>query len=326
MNGRLEKEIQFYNKLEAKLKTLPPVLNEYYISLRANRKSYMSIGVYINNVLHFIKTIYTDKIPDNFYQSIQVFDVEKYFISLETRDTVDGEKRIGDDILQQRWGALRNFFDFLIKRGYLNNNPILDVDRPKNQTEHTVTYLTKVEINKLFKAIERNPSQIKSCRDKTIISLGLATGMRASAIVNINISDIDFDNSIINVIEKRKKVREIAIGENIKKQLQQWIQIRNEFFGVLDTDALFVSQRKCRITGKAVNDVLKKYCDVAGITKNITMHKLRSSAACLLARNQIPVKAIAKQLGHNQISTTMRYLDVFNEDMEKSKNILDNIL
>ena len=55
------------------------------------------------------------------------------------------------------------------------------------------------------------------------------------------------------------------------------------------------------------------------------MHKLRSSAACTLEKSNIPVKAIAQQLGHSSIKTTMRYLDVFNEDMEKSKNILDNL-
>jgi integrase len=70
--------------------------------------------------------------------------------------------------------------------------------------------------------------------------------------------------------------------------------------------------------------MLTKYCAEAGI-KRITPHKLRASAACALAKNNIPVKAIAKQLGHNNISTTMKYIDVFMEDAEKSKNILDNL-
>lgn len=326
MNGRLEKEIDFYNKMDAKIQNLPAVIGEYYVSLRANRKSYTTIGVYINNVLHFVKFLYGEHIGEKFYQSIQITDVEKYFISLETKTTGGGEKRMGDDALQQRWSALRNFFDFLMKRGYLDRNPISDVDRPKNQTEHKVVYLTKTEIGKLFKMIEQNPSHTMAVRDKTIISLGIATGLRVGAIVNMNIEDIDFDNGIIKVIEKRKKVREITIGENTQNQLKQWINIRNSVFDKLDTTALFVSQKRRRLSDEGANDILKKYCEQAGIQKKITMHKLRSSAACLLAKNQIPVKAIAKQLGHNQIATTMRYLDVFNEDMEKSKNILDGIL
>ena len=69
------------------------------------------------------------------------------------------------------------------------------------------------------------------------------------------------------------------------------------------------------MTAQAVRDLVAKY--TKGITdKHITPHKLRASAACALAKNNVPVKAIAKQLGHSQIGTTMRYVDVFNEDME----------
>ena len=75
----------------------------------------------------------------------------------------------------------------------------------------------------------------------------------------------------------------------------------------------------------SVAELLAKYGDAAGIQR-ITPHKLRSTAACMLAKNDIPVKAIASQLGHNNITTTMRYIDVFNEDMEKTKNILDNLV
>ena len=325
MNGRLEKEIQCYKKIEEKICNSPDIIKNYYTSLRANRKSYTSIRAYINNLLHFLKFLYGDNIRNDFYKTTSVSDIERYFISLETR-IVDGEeKRVGDDVLQQRWSSLMSFYDFLVKRGYRDTNPVNNIDRPSNQTEHKVVYLTKAELNKLFKAIDENPSVVMAIRDRAVMSLGLSTGMRVSAIVNINISDIDFNNNIIKVIEKRKKVREIVIGDNTKQQLQKWISVRNDFFKDINTDALFVSQKKSRLSTFAANDALKKYCEKAGISKHITMHKLRSSAACTLAKGNIPVKAIAQQLGHSSIKTTMRYLDVFNEDMEKSKNILDNL-
>ena len=143
--------------------------------------------------------------------------------------------------------------------------------------------------------------------------------------MNINIEDIDFDNNVINVIEKRQKVRTIQFGKQTSKMLKEWIDVRNSDFGDLDTNALFISQKKGRISVDSVGDLLAKYCDEAGIQR-ITPHKLRSTAACMLAKNDIPVKAIASQLGHNNITTTMRYIDVFNEDMEKTKNILDNLV
>lgn len=325
MNGRLEKETKFYERMDKRVKALPAIIEEYYISLRANRKSYTSIGVYINNILHFARFLSDEGIKNDFYKSVQISDIERYFISLETRTTESGEKRIGDDVLQQRWSSLNNFFEFLVKRGYLQKNPIEAVDRPKNNSEKKVTYLSKTEINKLFKAIERNPSKIMVSRDSTVIKLALATGLRVSALVNINLEDIDWDNNVIKVIEKRKKIREISIGENTKRMLRGWIEIRNKEFGDLNNPALFISQMKQRMSVDTVADILTKYCKEAGI-KRITPHKLRATAACMLAKNDIPVKAIAKQLGHNNITTTMKYLDVFNEDIEKTKNILDNLI
>ena len=322
LTGRLEKETLFYEKMDAKLKDLPPIINEYYISLRANRKSYTSIGVYISNILHFAKFLNTETIPNDFYKKVATSDVEKYFISLETKSN---GSRMGDDALQQRWSSLNNFFGFLVKRNYLSDNPIINVERPKNNTEHKVTFLNKVEINRLLKAVANNPSKVLAARDGAIIKLALSTGLRVSALININIEDIDFENSVINVIEKRKKVRGINIGDNIKQVLKQWIEIRNKEFKDMDTTALFISLNRQRISVDAVTDMLTRYCDKAGI-KRITPHKLRATAACMLAKNGLPVKAIAKQLGHSGIGVTMRYIDVFKEDEEKTTSVLDGLI
>lgn len=322
--GRLEKETKFYEKMKVKLHGMPKILDEYCTSMRANRKAYTTVGVYINNVLHFANFVCGGKIPEDFYKNITPGDVERYMISLETRETRDGTKRTGDDILQARWSSLNTFFEWLIQRGYIEKNPIKVVSRPKNNTEHKVSYLTKTEINKLFRAIDREPNRVVSMRDKTVISLALATGLRVSALSNINVDDVDFENGIINVIEKRQKIRGIDIGDNMKSMLRDWIKVRNEKFAYVNSPALFISQKNTRLSGDAISDALTKYCNEAGV-KRITPHKLRASAACALAKAGVPVKAIAKQLGHSNTQVTMRYIDVFEEDSERAKGILDNL-
>ena len=322
--GRLEKETQFYEKMKVKLYGMPKILSEYCTSMRANRKAYTTVGVYINNVLHFANFVCNGNITESFYKNISPGDVEGYMISLETRQTKDGVKRMGDDILQARWSSLNTFFEWLIQRGYIDSNPIRVVSRPRNNTEHKVSYLTKAEINKLFRAIDRNPNKVASMRDKTVVSLALATGLRVGALININVDDVDLENNVINVIEKRQKVRSINIGENTKNMLENWIEMRENELGHINSPALFLSQKKSRMSGDAVADMLTKYCDEADI-KRITPHKLRASAACALAKAGVPVKAIAKQLGHSNTQVTMRYIDVFSEDSEKAKGILDNL-
>lgn len=324
MNGRLEKEMKFYGAIEEKLKTLPSVFNDYYISMRANRKSYTTINVYINNILHFINFL-SDNISEDFYKHITASDIERYIISLETRETKNGIQRMGDDILQCRWSSLNNFFDWLMKRNYISINPMSTVNRPKNNTQHKVIYLTKVEINRLYRAIERNPNEVESIRDETLIKVALATALRISALLNLNIDDIDFDNNVINVIEKRQKVRSIQIGNNLQELLKNWIKIRNEVYTNTETNALFLSNRTQRMSDDAANYMLKKYCKEAEI-KVITFHKLRASAACMLAKNGMPLKTIAKQLGHNSTEVTQRYVAAFDEDNEKALNILDGLV
>lgn len=162
MNGRLEKEMKIYEKIEAKLQAMPKILHEYYMSQRANRKSYTTLNVYINNIVHFINFLGAEGMKEDFYKNVNVSTIESYMISLETRETKDGIKRMGDDALQQRWSTLNNFFDFLLKRKYIQENPVINVQRPQNHTEHKVTYLNKVEINRLFRAIDRNPNKVMS--------------------------------------------------------------------------------------------------------------------------------------------------------------------
>ena len=325
MAGRLEKELQAEKKMQSKLKDLPTIFTEYYTSMRANRKSYTTINVYINNVLHFANFITKNKLTEDFYKNISVNNVESYMISLETIKTKDGIKRTGDDILQARWSSLNTFFTWLVKRGYLKENPMEAINRPQNNVEHKVVFLNKTELNKLFKAVERNPNRVVSLRDKALFSLAIATGLRASALTNINLGDVDWGNKVVRVIEKRQKTREITLGDNTIQTLKKWIDVRNKEFSDVESNALFLSQKRSRLSGDAANDALKKYCKEAGIQKNITLHKLRSTSACTLAKNNIPVKAIAKQLGHSNIGVTMRYIDVFNEDMEKTRNVLDNL-
>ena len=263
---------------------------------------------------------------EDFYKHITPSEIESYMISLETRATKDGMKRTGDDILQARWSSLNAFFVWLVKRNYINNNPMTMVDRPKNNTEHKVTFLTKSEISKLFKAVDKNPNKTIAMRDKTLFSVAIATGLRASALTNINKEDIDWNNGIIKVVEKRQKIREIPIGQNTLNVLKEWIVIRDKEFGNLDTMAVFISQKNSRLSGDAANDALKKYCAEAGIQKKITLHKLRASAATNLAASKVDIQTIGNILGHQSTGTTLRYIAVLDENKKNAVGILDKLI
>jgi site-specific recombinase XerD len=325
MNGRLEKELSAEKKMHEKLKTLPKIFSEYYTYLRAAKKTYTTIGTYINYVVHFAKYLGDNEINNDFYKIANTSDIEGYIISLETKEVQGQLQRVGSDIQCARWSGLNTFFEFCIKRNYLAENPVAKTTRPKNTSEHAVTYLTRPEIKRIMNAIDKNSSNIMKIRDKTIVSLALSTGMRVGAIVNLNVEDLNFDEQAISVIEKGNKSRSISIGENAVQLLKDWIVVRNREFAHVNTNALFISRKNVRITSKAVGDMIKKYTTEAGINKHITPHKCRSSAATNLAASGVSIQAIAKQLGHSNISVTQRYVDVLKEEQAKTVKVLDNL-
>ena len=326
MNGRLEKELVAEKKMQEKLKTLPKIFSEYYVYLRAAKKTYTTIGTYMNYVIHFAKYLGDEKINDNFYKDTNTSDIEGYIISLETKEVGGQLQRVGSDIQCARWSGLNTFFEFCVKRGYLAENPVAKTTRPKNTEEHTVTYLTKQEIKRIMKAIDKNESDIMRVRDRTIMTLALSTGMRVGAIVNLNVDDINFDENVIRVIEKGNKQRSIPIGDNTSQLLQSWIVVRNNAFANVDTNALFVSRKNVRITSKAVGDMIKKYAEEAGINKHITPHKCRSSAATNLAAAGVDIQTIGHMLGHRSTNTTLRYISVLDEKKKEATGILDKLV
>ena len=205
----------------------------------------------------------------------------------------------------------------------IKQNPMLKTKRPQINTEHTVTFLTKSEISEVMDSISKNYTGKMITRDRAIIGLSLATGIRVSALVQINIEDIDFDNNTIKVIEKRTKTKTIQFGDNTKTLLQDWIKTREQYYGDVDTSALFLSQWKRRITTNGVRDLVTKY--TKNLNKHITPHKFRATAATQAAAAGVNVQTIQAMYSHGSIQTTMRYVDALNNDKNKAVNIMDNL-
>lgn len=325
-SGRLEKELKAEKRMALMLADLPKVFTEFYYSMRASKKSYTTMEVYIRYVKNFMDFYTHGEYENDFYKQVTATDIEQYLISLETREVNGQIVRTGDGIQAARWSALNTFFDFLVnKKEYIVKNPVAKTDRPSINTEHKVTYLTEDEIAKLFESVDKNPDRIMSYRDRTIISLFLATGLRIGALININVEDIDFDNNVIHVIEKRQKVRDIQFGKRTSEVLKSWIEVRNREFNDIDSTALFLSQKKNRISDDAVANMIKKYATDAGIKKHITPHKMRSTVATNLAKKGTNIQTIKEIMGHENIQTTLVYTAVLDEEKNKAVNVIDNL-
>ena len=324
MNGRIEQENKLKRKIEEKLDTLPTIFSNFYNYMEADQKSYATIKHYIEYVSDFMDAIFKDGDKNEFYKNVTVSDIREYIVSLRRRIEDGKEVKNSDSIQATRWSALNTFFNFLVMDDYLDVNPMTKTRRPKNRKEKPIVYLDENEIDSILDKIREESKPQFVNRDLAIITLGIGTGILVGALTQINVEDIDVKNNTIHVIEKGNKERYLSFGTNTRNILSAWLIDRSTYFGDADTNALFVSQWRERLSVEGVRKFMKKYAD--GINgKHITPHKMRSSAATNMVKSGVDIQTIANILGHQSVTTTQRYAAVLEENKQKATDALDNM-
>lgn len=324
MGGRIEKEKNAREKMGEKLNTLPYIFTLFYNWMDAREKSYNTMRNYINHTIDFMNFVTKGKRQDEFYKHVTDDDIERYMIFIRRKNVNGEEVEVGDDIRAAKWSSLSTFFKFLSQKKHIDNNPMLQTERPRIKTEHTVTYLTPEELKTVFAKIEKESRQKVKNRDACIIALGFSTGLRVSAIVNIDVEDIDFKENTIRVIEKGRKIRTIKFADSLRNTILIWMKDRELYFNGDSTGPLFISQLRNRMSVDSVEAVVKKY--TSHLSKHVTPHKLRSSTAMNLHGAGVDILTIASILGHENVSTTQRYTEAYDKDKSNASEILDKIM
>lgn len=324
MSGRHEKEMRTEEKIKNRLKGAPAIMEEYYYSLIGSGKSYETAYRYINNVLLFLEFTFKDKCNDEFYLNVKPVHINKYIASIRTKQVNGKNERASDSIRSVRWSALNSFFQFLVP-DYINSNPVMNTQRPKMKDNPKVTFLTPVEIADIMENVQKYAPKPLLNRDLCLLKLGFSTGLRISAIIQIDINDVDLEHNQIRVTEKGDYDNYIMFGANLKNQILMWLEDRKKYFSECNTNALFVSQRNQRISDDMVGKMLEKYSN--GVTdKHVTPHVMRHSCATNLYEATGDIYLCAKQLNHKNVSTTQRYAELSKEKQKKAANILDSMI
>lgn len=334
MTGRQETN----NKLEAKVKELikgqPQIVVDYTYSF-TNKTAGTKLD-YVRDVTKFLEYLKSNNIINvndtNEYKKIKPSDMAKYMEDGIRYRYVNGVKKENAEITRAtKFYAIRNFFEFLAIEGYIEHNPCARIKPPKCTKENEVVAMTSDEIeimkSNIIKGVGSSRSRAKRRkfinRDLLIVTLGCATGLRATSITEINISDIDFEENCITVREKGNKERRVYFGEKTKSLMYDWLKDRRRLYPNIETDALFISEKKNRISTLVIRDVIKTFS--VGIDKHLTPHKMRSSCATNLYEKTGDIYLVQEILGHKNIANTRRYAKVSEAKRQSAVNILDNL-
>lgn len=216
--------------------------------------------------------------------------------------------------------TLRIFFKYLsVKANIIENNPAQNLETPK-QERRMPKYLTLEESKKLLEIACSEDNRNKE-RDYAIITLFLNCGMRLSELVGINIKDIHFDECRMTVIGKGNKERTIYLNKACMNAINKYlIQRPKEGINLNSKDALFLSERRERISKRTIQHIVEKELRQAGFdTSKYSTHKLRHTAATLMYQyGEVDIRALQELLGHASISTTEIYTHVSNEQVRNA--------
>lgn len=197
--------------------------------------------------------------------------------------------------------CLKSFFKYLKKMKMIDVNPSIDLESPKINSRHPV-YLTLEESKQLLASIDGENKE----RDYAIITLFLNCGLRLSELISIDISKINGD--ILTVIGKGNKERTVYLNNACVQAVKRYLEVRPTD-GVTDKNALFLSERKRRISKRSVQYLVKKYIGISNLdTDKYSPHKLRHTAATLMYKyGKVDIRSLQEILGHENISTTQIY-------------------
>lgn len=300
---------EFFGYQETVLGKSPLTVNEYYLDLRSFFRYFKMLHNYVDKNTEFEDIDIMD-VDIEMCSKVTLSDIYEF---LNYMATVRGNKAAAR---ARKCSALRVFFNFLTaERRLLKVNPTEELKTPKLRST-LPKYLTLEQSFDLLSSVNGSNKE----RDYCILTLFLNCGMRLSELVGINYRDI-LGNDQLRLLGKGNKERIVYLNDACIDSIKRYMEVRPKD-GVIDKDALFLSNRRTRISKKTVQWLVKKHLGDIGLGENgYSVHKLRHTAATLMYQHgDVDIRVLKDILGHENLGTTQIYTHVSDKKMQDAAN------
>ena len=275
--------------------------------------------------LEYIKSIknYSDNTIINYSE-----DLDKYYDYLKEKN-IDLKNISYKDILNyisylkvdhkstsinRSLSSIRSFYNYLIKKNYINNNPFNIINGMKKEKK-LPEYFKYNEYVSLVNSIDVSTNL--GVRNRCIFEVLLATGCRVSELVNIKINDIDLTRQEIKVLGKGKKYRIVYFGSYALDSINEYLKVRSELLKEKSSDYLFLNHLGNKITTRGIRTIIDNILLKANSNLKITPHTFRHSFATMMLNEGCDLKSVQELLGHVSLSTTSIYTHISNEELKR---------
>jgi len=218
--------------------------------------------------------------------------------------------------LQRTLSSIRSLYKFLCRHQLASSNPATGIPAPKSAKRLPNT----LNADKLDQLLNIKGDDFFSIRDRALMELLYACGLRLSELTGINITDIDWQQQSIRVTGKGSKQRQVPFGRKAAEAVKTWLKNRSLLIKE-NEPALFISQRGSRISNSSVQQRLKKWAQKQGLDSAIYPHMLRHSFASHILESSNDLRAVQELLGHANLSTTQIYTHL---DFQHLAGVYDN--
>ena len=217
--------------------------------------------------------------------------------------------------VNRKLSSLRSFYRFLLRRKEVTVNPMVKIVGPKKK-KPLPSFVREKDMDRLLDELSFGEG-FEGCRDRIILELFYATGMRLSELIGLNDVDVDFSARLIKVTGKRNKQRLIPFGDELAEDLLIYIKVRNETLPKKETDAFFVCKSGKRVYPMQVYRLVKRNLSKVVTLKKRSPHVLRHTFATAMLNDNAELKAVQELLGHESLATTEVYMHATFEELKK---------
>lgn len=251
-------------------------------------------------------------------ENLQSEDINEYKRYLELNE--DGEKHeCGNKAIARKLSPLRGMFQYHMEHRYISNNPMALVKLPKVKKDKNIIRMNSNEVSNVLNTVEYGNSQMTKhqlafqgktkVRDLAIMTLMLGTGIRVSECAGLDVNDVDLKANTLTIVRKGGGQDFLYFGNEVHDALEPYINGNRATYNPdsESENALFLSLHHHRISVDAIENLVKKYAQMAVPQKHITPHKLRSTYGTALYRETGDIRLVADVLGHENVNTTIAY-------------------
>ena len=276
--------------------------NEFLKYLK-EEKNYSDLTIidYYEDLKEFLETVNKDVVL------VEKSDIKKYLNKLFERDNKSYT-------ISRKISSLKSFYKYLNLKGIMNYNPMSNIKYPKKEK-----LLPKfIQYNELEELLKVSKDGQFGDRNNLIIELLYDTGVRVSELVNIKLSDIDFDNKKIRIMGKGSYERFAFFGENGYIALKKYINgLRIQLLDNKQSDYLILNKNGVKITPRGVAKIIDSLIENTSIKLKISPHTLRHTFATHLLDNGCDIRSVQEMLGHKNINSTQVYTHVTSERLKE---------